>query len=384
MIFCSEDQEYIKARAWECARNIAEWLLDNQNPPSDGEAAAGNFVFAVDADGVRYPANNWNLAFASMGLCAAADAFGDKRYEQAARDMMNYLRTLQIFSPFLPEHYGAIREMSPQTPWCYTRDALSGAWGFLEFYRRTGEQEYLERAKLWAEWFLRHGMDDSGWPLWGVQFEPCRNAPPQMCNDMHGSFHGGSLNFFYQLARTTGESKWVGEFYLRIADRFASVIQQPDGLFRTVERATGLVPANDPQNGLHRANDDLGTLGLLGAFRLTGEKRYKESIDRFLAAVFARQLPDGHFESSCAAIPVVLNVLWESGGELDFSPPPGACERALEALLARQFPPTAPAAFRGGLDETGEGYVCARSSCYALIVLLKLVSRQRSDIGRSL
>ena len=71
-------------------------------------------------------------------MLSAAKVFDDEKYLVSADRMANYLRTLQIFDPFLKNSYGAIREANPQTAWCYVRDALSGAWGFLEYYRATG------------------------------------------------------------------------------------------------------------------------------------------------------------------------------------------------------------------------------------------------------
>ena len=108
----------------------------------------------------------------------------------------------------------------------------------------------------------------------------------------------------------------------------------------------------------------------------------------FLRAVFAGQLPDGRFEESVACIPVVLNVLIESNGLL---PPdiasPEASARALAALFAAQSDGRFNPLMRGGMVENGaphkehiigrQSFVCARSSCYSLIVLLKLATGQR-------
>ena len=376
-----------KHRCLESARQIADWLCLVQSPFVDSFPPAGYFPFQVKTYGGEVPAYNWNYAFASMGLLGAYQTFQDPRYEQAALAMGRYLKSLQILDPFHGDHYGAIRETTPFTPWCYTRDALSAAWGFIELYRHTHEAEYLERARLWGEWFLKNGCDAEGWPWWGHELEKPLSPwqpGPQMCPEILGSFQGGSLNFLYQLAKETGDKKWIGPQYLRIADLFVKHIQQPSGFFASIERSTKRPPAADPQGGLHRANDDLGSLGLLGVYQVTKNPVYLAAIEKYLTAVFAGQWEDGRFEESVACIPVVLNVLLE-GAAVIRQPvvPPAAISRALTALFTAQSDGRFNSRMRGGILEYGatnkaqsggKNEVDVRSSCYALIVLPKLAS----------
>ena len=376
ILVAGEDLTGLKEKSLEVSKALADWLLACQLPENHFFAEAGDFYVSCGPDGKTFRAANWNLAFAIMGLLAAYRHFGEEKYRTGAGRMARYLKSLQMFSPFQAEYYGCFREMSPQTPWCYVRDTVSAAWCMLELYRETHEEEYLERAMLWYKWFRRYGMDSSGWPLWGVQFGPAFDGPGneiRLHNELHGCFHGGSLNFFYQMYRQTGNKEFIGDFYRNIADRFVSEIQQADGFFRSVDAATGKVPENDPQQNLHRGNDDLGTLGLAGAFRITGKEAYRESILKFFHAVFARQGEDGGVEASCAPDPVILNAVYETRELLNgWTPPRGVLRKLLEHLFSRQVREPENPLRNGGLDESGDGWVCARSGCYALIVLLKI------------
>ncbi|MDD4890107.1 MAG: hypothetical protein PHU85_09265 [Phycisphaerae bacterium] len=375
--------------AMECARGIADWLCMVQSPFTDDLPPAGQFPWIIHPDGRQFPANNWNYAFAIMGLLHASKVFGQPRYERAALAMGDFLKGLQIFDPFHKEDYGAIREVTPYTRWCYTRDALSVAWSFIELHRHTKDPEYLERARLWGEWFLRKGRDEEGWPLWGHVFGPFfEAAKTQMRNDIQGSFQGGSLNCLYHMNKVTGDRKWIGDSFTTIADFLIAHVQQDSGFYASIERATHKPPPADPQNNLHRANDDLGTLGLLAACKVTGNKAYLASAEKFLRAVFAGQLEDGRFEESVACIPVVLNVLHEGEGMLQAGiAPQEARVRALNALFAAQSDGRFNPLMRGAILENGathkeqvigrQSFVCARSSCYALIVLLKLATGHR-------
>lgn len=345
------------------AQRIADWYCRNT-------ADDGSTPFMIYTEDHRIePGYEWSTAFALKGMVSAYKVFGNSIYQQTAERMLKYLKSLQIMDQSSP-HYGAFRERTPETNWCYVRDALSAAWGMIEAAEVFGDEECLDRALLWAEWFMRHGIDETGWPLWGLYFAQCSENEKKikMRNDVHGCFHGGSLNFFYLLFRATGDHRWIGGFFEHMADYFVSTIQQKDGFFRSVEKATGKPPTTDPQNGLHRANDDLGTLGLLCASRIYPKPSYREAIFKFLDAVFSRQNADGSFEESCASVPVVLNIAHESGYQFSDQ----AEERAWNFLLSRQFP-DGDDSFAGGLNESDQGYLCARSMAYALIVILKLI-----------
>lgn len=368
--------EDYKLKCENAAIKTADWLCNVQYPFRENNPSAGLYPWYINADGHEYPAYQWNVAFAIMGLLGVAEHFKNPRYEHAALRMGKYLKTLQIFDPFNQEHYGAIRECTPMTSWCFTRDALSAAWGFLALYEYTRDAEYLQRAILWAEWFFLKGLDSEGWPIWGIQFEPYLDEMqgPQMLNDIQGCFQGGSLNFLYHLARVTGNNQWTGKHFTAMADILVNHIQQPSGHFVSIDRKTKKVPSSDPQSGLHRTNDDLNSLGLLCAYKITGNSAYLNSIEKYLNAVFAGQLEDGAFDStSIASIPVILNIFYEAGDLVNISfKYENTIEKALDKLISRQSSGRIIPRMAGGFEEfTNDQAVCARSSCYSLIYLTK-------------
>lgn len=363
----------VKTEAIACARGIVEWLCRSQAPLRYDNPSSGVFPWIIRENGAEDIANNWNVAFASMGMLAAFRAFGDAVYERAALGMGRYMKSLQIFDPFKPDYYGAFREMSPQCPWNYTRDTLSVAWSFLELFRHTQDEEYLERARLFGQWFLAHGLDDDGWPLWGHEFEPYFDfRRVQMRNDVQGSFQVGSLNFLYRLWQETKDEAWIGKSFVDMADFAITHIQQEDGFYHTILRESKDVPP-DPQGGLHRTNDDLGSLGLLCAYRVTGEQKYLDSVQKYADACMGSIAEDGTMEKSLSGIPVFLNLLHEGSEDIRIDLPAETAVKMLRVLIRHQSDGAKNPRMRGGIyEEVGDNYVCARVSCYALIVLLKL------------
>jgi uncharacterized protein YyaL (SSP411 family) len=366
-----------KLTAMDTARGIADWICQLQTPWNEAAHAPGSIPFSINNLGHRYPAAQWNYAFASMGLAAASKAFDDDRYRSSSIRLIEWMKTFQILDPFTHEHHGAIREYSPACPWCYTRDGISGGWGLVEMFRLTGDRDYLERAKLFGKWLTRKGLDDEGYPWFGVQlgepFSPDNIGHIQ--NDIQGNFQGGSLNFFYQMYKATGDKSWTGPMR-NIADIFVDHIQQDSGFFVSIIRDTKQpVAADNEYTRLHRGNDDLGTLGLLCMYRLTKAEKYIHAVSRFLEAAWGLQRDDGHFEESQAATPVILNVTFEARDVLKVKGlTDEKASRALEALYTMRLDGSRNPLMKGAIREmlNDPRQATMRANCYALIVLLKL------------
>lgn len=369
--------ESVREKGLEVARGIADWICQVQAPRDECAPAPGMIPFMVNNMGSQFPAPQWNYSFASMGLAGAFKTFGEERYKKAAINLIEWMKTFQILDPFHEEHYGAIREHSAACPWCYTRDGVSGGWGLVEMYRLTGKEEYLERAKLFGQWLLRKGLDEEGYPWFGVQLEEpfSPGCVGHIKNDIQGNFQGGSLNYFYQMYKVTGDESWTKPMK-NIADIFVDHVQQDSGFFVSVFRDTKKpVAADDAYALLHRGNDDLGTLGLLCMYRVTGESKYLDSVSKFLEAAWGLQREDGLFEDSLAATPVILNSTYEAQGLVDVKGyTDEKAELALEALFSRRYDGSCNPLRRGAIREKDSDPFQAtmRANCYALVLLLKL------------
>lgn len=368
-------------RLIDFCRKIAEHLCRNQSPDDITNPVAGSFPWLVSPDGKTEIGNNWNHAFAIIGLLRAAVFYDNPKYENAALLMARWIKSLQILDKFHPVHYGAIREVSPITNWSYPRDAASTAWGFLRLYEYTGEDEYLKRAGLFAKWFIQNALDDEGWPLWGILFDPKQKGiEPQIRNDLHGSFHGGSLHFFYLLAKLTGDAQWTGPAFLRMADILLHNIQQSSGYFKSIDKQSKRIPPIDPQNGLHHANDDFCSLGLLDAYKITGNEKYLKGTKKFISAILGAQDGQGYFDETIASIPVTLNILWACEDYLENDTVnESQISKAINCLLNSQcIEKNNPQRYGGLYISKNDKTVCARGTCYALIVILKILSSLNS------
>ena len=69
--------------------------------------------------------------------------------------------------------FGALREINQLSTYIFPRDgATAGLGGYLALYRVTGDKDYLERAELFADWFLRNAINPTTqWPYWSFPLD---------------------------------------------------------------------------------------------------------------------------------------------------------------------------------------------------------------------
>jgi hypothetical protein len=253
------------------------WYLNNQNTderPWGGiadSADLGRFVYEhVLHRGTARGMGVWGQAMAVMNLLDLALVYKSDaaRFRRSAHLGAGYLRSLQVTDFRLPKSIGAFREHTPQSPESYPRDGVTGAFGLCRLYQETREQEWLDRARLFADWWIRHGTDDHGWPYitFHIDRQEGHNRAMHVVGEddademVKGDWQAGSAIFFYQLYRLTGE-----EDYLRKG--FDPLIR---GLAEIYERNRG-APVVDGFHGevpISYGNDDFALVALVCAYRL--------------------------------------------------------------------------------------------------------------------
>ena len=93
-------------------------------------------------------------------------------------------------------------------------------------------------------------------------------------------------------------------------------MQEPGGRYSSVLKATKQSPANRDHAFVR---DDFSSLGLMGAYKLSGNHKYLDSVEKFLRFCYAEQQQDGSFDPSTASMAMVLNATFEADGLVDLS-----------------------------------------------------------------
>jgi hypothetical protein len=314
----------LRKRALEAARRGLDFLVRNQVVDASS-ADCGRLAYIYDAEPDRplSYSTNWMTGVGVAALLIGHQVFGDRRYLDCAGRAVNYLRSLQEFSPTLPRFAGTFHEDTPQTDRFHPRDALTAAWALLDWSVVTGDEEAGMRAKLYADWLLEHGMD-AGYPRWTVSYKTFDAFPR-----WHASFHSGSAFFYARMHTETGEARYL-QAARDILDLYNKQNLMPDGSVRVmvdIERRVPLADHETPREvapvgwiRMHEYNDDFGALANVEAWRLTGERAYLEAAERFLAHMMRSQRADGGFGP---------------GGENGYSIPAAGGSVLIELLAAR-------------------------------------------------
>jgi uncharacterized protein YyaL (SSP411 family) len=159
-----------KEKIFEAATRCADWQVANQVRDRH-DANKGRFIRSFDkASGRLIYTGNWQTGAAMMALLTMYRRTNDEKYLEAAEFAGRYIMSLQILEERDTRFYGAIRELTPQSMEMDPRDATTAAWGLVWLYNFTGDDEYLRRALLFADFHLKHCMIE-GWPQYSYYME---------------------------------------------------------------------------------------------------------------------------------------------------------------------------------------------------------------------
>ena len=369
----------------ECAIECAEWQIRNQ-VKNRQDANRGRFIRSYDkASGSLIYTGNWQTGTVLMSLLSVYRRTEDKKYLEAAEYAGHYLMSLQILDKHEPRYYGAIRELTPQSMEMDPRDATTAAWGLVWLYNFTGEEEYLRRAVLFADFHLKYCMIE-GWPQYSYYME--KKFPNFYAR---GSFQSGTGLFYYDLFMASEDCRYI-EFGLRpIADNYLKYFIKDNGeIIQEREIFTWNVEAESEQKdvtpAMHMFNDDFGAAMLQTASDLFKDEKYRNGAYRYAQWLANHQDKGGGFcgGSHPSAVPIALMYFHDLGRYYDDGNLLKAREKALEKLLAMQYRNTGDGrldgAFKGRYegpkDFPGGGETCVnnRVTSYALSALIKLES----------
>lgn len=272
---------------FESAKQATRWYIRNQNTdehPWGGianSADKGRFVYEY------YPARKagrgagiWAQALGIMALDAVSirtereDPEEEDR-RRAAIAAGEYMLLLQHTDRSRPNNLGGFSEAVPGLNHSYPRDAITGGLGLCALHRITGEERYLESARLFSDWYRNRALDKEGWPHIDYDFKLERGFlnKCEVYRDMQGHNRrvkgdwqaGGSL-FFAQLADQTGDRALVDEVMVPLMDRLLALYEKH--------------PVTDVVEGFHGfhpvsfGNDDFALVSLLCAYCATGKEQY--------------------------------------------------------------------------------------------------------------
>jgi len=281
-----------KAEFLEAARLCGYWLVNGQNTPPrpwgavnvNGSADLGRFIEkkCPSRDYVR-PAGVWLHGIYLAGLIdlQKAPVLDKQLYAEAVELGARFLKGLQCFDERWPKAVGGFHEMYPGHDYSAPRDAATGAMGLVALYLGTGDDECLDRAVRFGEWYAGHGSDADGYPWDDFCLQTGEGT-----SRLRGDWQAGGALLYYQLWRITGDDRWKTAL-----EKVLTVLED--------------ICANDPgtdtaydfhgSNVISIGNDDFATTALFAGHQALGKQSYLDLAAVRLRAELARQAPNGAF-----------------------------------------------------------------------------------------
>ena len=369
----------------KAALACGEWMLRNQ-VTDRVDANRGRGIFCYDLESrSEWLTTSWTTGIQCMCLLALFKRTGREEYLKAAELAGRYIMSLQVMDQRDSQHYGTLREVTPQCVEYCPRDATTGAWALVWLHQATQDPIYLDRAILFGNWHMNFGMF-RGWPRY------IRFMDPDI-EDWHmaGSFQSGTGLFYHDLFVATGRTEFVERGFLPIARNYCDRFFDEDGmLIGKLDALTGRIISKGPS--FHHYNDDFGAAMLQTAAEFFQDEEYRKTAYRYTQWLAGQQQADGSFprKNTQSGVPVSLMYFDELGSFYQDQELLAARDRALQKLLAMQMKtgePKVDGAFEGVAEmpqnapqagatasPSARRAVNMRTTGYALMALLKLES----------
>jgi hypothetical protein len=360
-----------------------DWMVRNQVTDRH-DANRGRSLRSFDlATGEKLFTGNWMCGTMLSSLLALHKRTQKDEYKWAAELAGRYIISLQVMDR-QDRHFGAIRELTPQSIEFAPRDATGAAWGLVWLAEATGNPLYSQRACLFADWLIEHGMY-AGWPLYAIYMDD------RLDNFYsRGSFQSGTGLFFHDLFMLTGDARYIERGLAPIARIYRDEFVNTDGsLVLERDPFTGRVTSPKPGDGKptqqHAYNDDFGAAMLIAASRFFDDSSYLEKAAAFAHWLADAQDDDGGFvgDDIPSAVPVSAMIFRDVGALTGDPALLAAADKSMSKLMAMQYLNTGDPCIDGGFhgiyegkesQQRGRTCVNMRTSAYALIAILKAES----------
>ncbi len=332
-----------------------DWFVNSQviQKRPCWDANHGRFMYNVHIPTLRAVQGLvWTQARAAMCLIAAYKRTGDEKYLESARLGLNYVKILQNMDGRHPLTYGAFHEETPHSTFSYPRDAIEAADALLQWRSLTGDKDALYRVELFMKWFRRNAWKRYPGFGWWVRRSVRFDEAEAEAEDRPVPCEMGCATILAHAFRATRNPVYK-TMALGIADSTVrNYLNGDDGFFRAA--AKGDKDQHVDGRGVIW-NDDGGGVGLLNAYLLSGKSKYLDAAlraaDRFAAA--ADEIP------IYSGIGAIANFLLETDKVLGTGRYRAVAERLGRRLLELQAAtgdPLVKGAFKGE-DEGGNWYV---------------------------
>lgn len=283
--------ERTKARYLGHVTTASTWYLNTQStadkPWGDVHHGSdeGRFIYEV-FKGSRWCRGMgvWGQALAVMNLLDVAGRTSDARYKNAGLAGVRYLLSLQCLDCRRKELQGAFWEHFPNDVISLVRDGATGCFALNYMYAHTGDKEYLERARLFCDWYMAYGSKkENCWPYLYFDFKGGKGHSKieildpntkqmTMSDGVDGDWQAGGALAYYYTALQSGDKKYLEEGLRPVLDKVVRIYDE-----------SGDKPEQEGFHGrapIVRGNDDFVFTALAAGFRAFKDERYLKHLKK--------------------------------------------------------------------------------------------------------
>lgn len=300
------------------ALGVADWMVRTQVPleKSTWDANRGRFIYTRRrSTGQLVLGVGWTQARGIMVLLTAYQSTKKDEYRRAAMLAADSLRAMQQTASNKSLYNGIIWEEVPFSAHVYVRDTSEVAETFCYLYKVTGDDEWLWRAGVYFDWYLRHGVNANGWPLKDVLL------PQGTPVDQAGSYQIGNGKFLYRLWEAAGQGRVLKKGLQPIVNRTMGEFFSPEGgiFANPTVRSCDAVDGEMAHHGGRGSsahltlNDDGAGVTMLSAYHATKQEAILDQLETYAAWTLTHTTPLPTFSGYVSMANFMLDMYRQTG-----------------------------------------------------------------------